>query len=973
MDKGKSYSGFKLIEDRDIVEINSQGMIFEHEKSGARLFYLKNDDDNKVFAISFRTPPEDSKGIPHILEHSVLCGSRKFPVKEPFVELVKGSLNTFLNAFTFPDKTMYPVASVNDKDFENLMDVYLDAVFYPNIYKYPEIMMQEGWHYEMDDIDSDITYKGVVYNEMKGAFSSPESILFRKISESLYPDTQYAVESGGDPDVIPELTNDEFLNFHKKFYHPSNSYIYLYGDMDIEEKLKFLNENYLKDFDRTDINSNLMEQKPFDRQMEMNINYPVSNSEKEEDKTFLSLNYAVGKASNSELYLAFDILEYMLLETPSSPIKKALIDSKICKDAFGVFERSILQPMFSIVAKNSNEEDKEKFKSIVVETLEGLVKNGIDKKLVESSINIKEFGLREADYHGYPKGLIYGMKAMDSWLYDAKPYIHLSYEDNLKKIKAALHEDYFEKIIDKYILKNPHSSFIMVKPEKGLEERKEEMTRKKLSDFKHGLSKHEIEKIKDDTINLKKRQQADDKKEDLEKIPLLSISDIDKKSKKIELEIEHENDTEILFHPAFTNGIIYLNMYFDSSSVDQKLIPYVSLLSMVIGKVSTQNYDYEELSKNINIYTGGITFNAEAISENGDPDLFYPKFAVKAKVLKGNMDKLSALLEDIINNTRYDENKRIKEIIQEIKSRIEMNIFSIGHIVTANHTLSYFSNSGKYEDLMGGIEFYKFICELEGEFETKKEEICENLKETASLVFNINNLKVGITSQKEDYNAFKGNVLKICRNLNNEDIKHNNYVFEMGPKNEGLMTSGKVQYVSKAYNFEKLGYDYTGSLQVLKSIANYDYLWNQVRVQGGAYGCFSTFSRNGDMFFTSYRDPNLDKTIDIYDKASEFFTNFKADDRQMNKYIIGTISDLDHPLSPYAEGQRAFQNYMRNISLDDIQKEREEILGTTVEDIRKFSELVSKAMQKNYLCVLGNEQKILNNKDVFNSTINLFK
>ncbi|MBV4414643.1 insulinase family protein [Clostridium tyrobutyricum] len=973
MEIGKSYSGFKFVEKKNINELNSIGMIFQHKKSGARLFFLKNDDDNKVFAISFRTPPENSEGIPHILEHSVLCGSRKFPVKEPFVELIKGSLNTFLNAFTFPDKTMYPVASMNDKDFTNLIDVYLDAVFYPNIYKYPEIMMQEGWHYELDNKDSEINYKGVVYNEMKGAFSSPESILFRKISESLYPSTQYGVESGGDPEVIPELTRKEFLDFHNRYYHPSNSYIYLYGNIDIEEKLKFLDEKYLNEFNKINIDSRLREEEPFKNQRELKINYPISSSEKDEDKTFLSLNYAVGKAVDSELYLAFDVLEYLLLETPSSPLKKALIDANIGKDVFGSFEASMLQPMFSVVVKNSNENEKDRFKTVVLDTLKKLVDEGIDKKLIEASINIKEFQLREADYQGYPKGLIYGMRAMDSWLYDERPWIHLNYEGNLNKIKTALKDNYFESIISKYILNNTHSSLILVKPERGLEEKREKRAREKLNNFKAGLNEEELNKIISDTQNLKNRQKSEDKKEDLERIPLLSISDIDKNARKLELVENEEFGIKTLFHPAFANGITYVNLYFDTTSVEQELIPYMSLLSTVLGKMSTKNYDYEDLSKDINIYTGGINFTAQSFSKNGSIDEFYPKFLVKSKVLTSNLEKLAELVNEIINETRFDEYKRLKEIIQETKSRMEMSMFDRGHMVVANHTLSYFSPISKYDDLLSGLGFYKFICAIEKEFDVNNKKILNNLARVASQVFNKDNLIIGVTCENKDYDKFRNSINEICSSLSKDNLKRRAYDFKLEAENEGLMTSGKVQYVAKASNFIKLGYSYSGSLQVLKSIANYDYLWNEVRVQGGAYGSFAAFLRNGNMFFTSYRDPNLKETVNIYNNAGEFFKNFKADDRQMNKYIIGTISDLDYPLSPSAAGQRAFENYIRNITYRDLQREREQVLGTTVKDIEEFSNLVSDVMKENYLCVLGNEQKIKENKDMFKNVFNLFE
>ncbi|WP_411681785.1 insulinase family protein [Clostridium thailandense] len=973
LELNKVYHGFKLLETKDINEINSTGMVFEHEKSGARLFYLKNDDDNKVFAVSFRTPPEDSTGLPHILEHSVLCGSRKFPLKEPFVELVKGSLNTFLNAFTFPDKTMYPVASTNNKDFLNLMDVYLDAAFYPNIYKYPEIMMQEGWHYEIEDKDSEINYKGVVYNEMKGAFSSPESILFRKISESLFPDTQYGVESGGDPDVIPELTQKQFLNFHKKYYHPSNSYMYLYGNMDIVEKLKFINEEYLKDFDKINVDSQLLMQNPFDKQKETVIEYPISNNEKEEDKTFLSMNFAVGKATNDELYLAFDILEHLLLETPSSPLKKALIDANIGKDVFGSFEASMLQPMFSIVVKNSNESEKERFKDIVIKTLRGLVEKGIDKKLIEASINIREFQLREADYHGYPKGLIYGMKSMDSWLYDENPWIHLTYEDTLKKIKSALETNYFEELIDKYILKNNHSSVLIVKPAKGLAEKKEADIKKKLQEFKQKLSKEEIEELVKNTLKLKERQTTADSPEDLKKIPLLAIEDIEPNAKELPLVEKEEQGIKVLHHPVFTNGISYINMYFGTEGVREEFIPYISLLTTILGKVSTDNYSYEDLAKEININTGGIRNGAQAYSEKWSDEKLHPKFVVKAKSLVSNMKKLVELLGEIVGHTKFDDHKRLKEIIQETKSRLEMIIFDRGHVFAANHILSYFSPAGKYEDMLGGLTFYNFIVDLENNFESKAKEISENLKYVSEIIFNKNNLLVSVTLEDTDYDEFKKNFDLFYTNLKSNRVSVESYDFKVEQKNEGLMTSGKVQYVAKAYNFAKLGYSYSGSLQVLKTIANYDYLWNRVRVQGGAYGSFSAFQRNGNMFFTSYRDPNLKETLKVYDGAGEFFKNFDTDDRQMTKYIIGTVSDLDFPLTPSMKGDRAAENYIKKLNYDDIQKERKEILNTKVEHIRKFGDLISDVMKQNFICVLGNEEKITENKNIFNSTINLFE
>ncbi|TDT63287.1 insulinase family protein [Fonticella tunisiensis] len=970
---GKTYHGFKLIEQKEVKELNSTARLFVHEKSGARLFSLQNDDDNKVFSISFRTPPENSTGVPHIMEHSVLCGSRKFPVKEPFVELAKGSLNTYLNAMTFSDKTMYPVASKNDKDFLNLMDVYLDAVFYPNIYKYPEILMQEGWHYELENRDDELTYKGVVYNEMKGAFSSPEGVLMRKVQESLFPDTTYRYESGGDPDVIPELTYEEFIDFHKKYYHPSNSYIYLYGNGNIDELLKFIDGEYLKNFDKTLVDSRIEVQKPFSQMREMAVEYPIAPSEREEDRTFLSLNFAVGRSTDPEIYLAFDILEHLLLETPAAPLKKALNEAEIGKDVFGSFDSSILQPVFTVVVKNSSEEKKDKFKEVVFDTLKKLVKEGIDKKLIEASINAKEFILREAEFQGYPKGLLYNIKCMDSWLHDEDPTLHLTYESTLNKIKKALITNYFEELIEKYILNNNHSSLLIVKPRKGLAEEKAEELRKKLADYKGSLSEEEIKNIIENTRKLRERQEAEDSPEDLEKIPLLSLKDINPKADVLPFEEREEGGIKVLFHPIFTNNIAYIDLYFDTRTVQQDMIPYITLLAGVLGKVSTERYELQDLSNEINIHTGGIRFSAEAYSKNESDEIYYPKFIVKSKALVDKLPKLLDLVGEIVGHTRFDDKRRIKEIVQEMRSRIEMTIFDHGHVVVQNRVASYFSPVGKYVEVLSGLSFYKFLSDLEKNFDARFEEIRDNLIKVSKAIFNKKHLIVSVTTDGEDYKAFKKSFKNLYDHLGNEELELNEYDLELEKLNEGLMTSAKVQYVAKAYSFLKLGYKYTGSLLVLKTILSLDYLWNKVRVQGGAYGGFARVDRSGNISFGSYRDPNLKETLSTYDNVYKYLLNFDASEREMTKYIIGTFSGIDYPLTPAMKGQRSTINYIRQLTQEDIQREREEVLNTKKEDIKGFAKLVKDAMEQGYICVLGNEDKIKLNKDLFNNLVTVFE
>lgn len=969
---GKIYSGFMLVEERNIEEIKARGFVFVHMKSGANLIYIHCDDDNKVFSITFRTPPVDNTGIPHILEHSVLCGSKKYPLKEPFIELAKGSLSTFLNAFTFPDKTMYPVASRNDKDFYNLMDVYLDAVFHPIVYDSPEIFMQEGWHYEIDSPESKLQYRGVVYNEMKGAFSTPEELLLRKIPESLFPDTPYGFESGGDPDVIPELTLERFLSFHSKYYHPSNSYIFFYGNGDMEEHLKFLDENYLGKYERVEVDSMLKLQPPFREQVEKVVPYPVLPHEEEKDKTFLSLNFVVDLATNPEFYLAFGILEYMLLETPAAPLKKALMDARIGKDVFGQFERDILQPVFSIIVKNSNIDRKNEFQEVVFSNLDRLVRDGIDKSIVEAAINIHEFRLREADFRGFPKGVVYCWAVMGSWLYGGDPFVHLQYEKNLKKVKAALETNYFEKLIDRFLINNSHRSLLILIPRKDLAEKKARELEAKLSEYREKLQKEELELLVKKTISLKERQSRPDPPELISKIPHLSLGDLNPEAEKLPLEELEEQGVKVLFHPVFTSGIVYLNLFFDTSCVSQEDIPYLTLLARLLGKVSTEHYSYSDLSNQIDIHTGGIHFSAQTFSDKDSDALYFPKLLVRSKALAGKLGELCRLVSEIAGRTRYDEKDRLREIIQETRSRFEMGIYEMGHLVATGRLLSYFSPAGRYSEMLDGLSFYHFITGLERDFDSKCDEIFMKLKAVSKKVFNRKRLIVSVTADNEDYRYFKENLSRLLEVTDDKYFSGFNYQFKPRAKNEGLLTPGDVQYVAKGFNFRALGYKYSGCLDVLGRIASLDYLWNRVRVQGGAYGSFARFGRDGTMYFCSYRDPNLKETLRVYDDAAGFFRRFRATRRELERYIIGTISKLDHPLTPSMKGEIAAERYIRNITHSDVQKAREEVLGTQLKHIRDYSDMIGEAMGKNLYCVLGNEGKIKENRELFEALVNVF-
>ena len=971
MELNKIYHGFRLLESKQIKEIGATAYRFFHEKSGARLLYLDKADDNKVFSIAFRTPPTDDTGVAHIVEHSVLCGSRKFPLKEPFVELVKGSLNTFLNAMTYPDKTVYPVASRNDKDFHNLMDVYLDAVFYPVMQHTPEILMQEGWHYEIEKPEDPLTYSGVVYNEMKGALSSPDDLLESKIISSLFPDTTYGYESGGDPAAIPSLTQEMFTDFHKKYYHPSNSYIYLYGEMDLEEKLAFLDTEYLQNFDRMEVPSDIAVQPLFSAPKILQDSYPVGGNEPTEERTFLSLNSIVGRVDEAEKLLALEILEHALLKTQAAPLKKALVDAKLGKDVMSSFEDGILQPYFSIIINGAEAERRDEFVCVVRECMKDLVTNGIDRLLLEASINLLEFKLREDDFGQYPKGLIYYLKIMNSWLYDGDPTEPLYYEELLQTMKDGLKTGYFEKVLQECFLENPHQTVLVLSPDVSLARKREEDLRQQLAQKKESLSKEELCQIIDWTAQLKERQAAEDSPEALASIPLLEIGDIRTKAEELPCKEKAADGIKVLHHDLPTNEIAYINAYFDATAVPEEDLFYAFLLTELLGKVSTKKYSYATLANQINLHTGGISCDLVAYSRDGEPDLVLPKFKVKAKALVKKLPQLQDLLQEILLNSCFDDEKRVRELLDQCRASMEMQLLRAAHQVTAARLSSYFSPAGRYNE-KGGLSFYHFLKDLTENFSERYPQLQQKMVQLLPAAFSRKNLLISLTAEEKYYDAFTAAMLPLCQAFS--EGKENALLpeFQTDKKNEGLMTSSQVQYVSKGANFIKLGYAFHGSMRVLETILRYDYFWTKIRVQGGAYGAFTSFKRNGDMMFGSYRDPNLMETIRVFDATAEYLHGFTVSDREMVKYIIGTMSGVDAPLTSKMRGEAAAECYIRSVTLEDRQKLRDEILTTRQKDIAALAELVGVCMKENYLCVLGDEEKIKENQGLFGNVAAVF-
>ena len=963
-----AVKGYELIQQKTLHDLKSEGYLLRHKKSGARVLLMENDDNNKVFSIGFRTPPEDSTGLPHILEHSVLCGSKNFPVKDPFVELVKGSLNTFLNAMTFPDKTVYPVASCNDKDFQNLMHVYMDAVFYPNIYQHDEIFRQEGWSYNLESVDDALTYNGVVYNEMKGAFSSPEGVLDRVILNTLFPDNTYANESGGDPDVIPELTYEQFLDFHRKYYHPSNSYIYLYGDMDMAEKLNWLDEMYLSDFDVQEIDSAIAFQEPFDQVKDVEITYSISSSEPEEDNTFLSYNKVIGTSLDRELYQAFQVLDYALLSAPGAPLKQALLDVGIGKDILGSYDNGIYQPMFSVVAKNANAEQKDAFVSVVEKTLSDIVKNGIDEKSLLAGINYNEFRYREADFGNYPKGLMYGLQMFDSWLYDEeKPFLHVEATETFEFLKTQVKEGYFEQLIQTYLLDNTHGAIVVVKPEKGRTARLDKELEAKLQTYKNSLSKEEVERLVTATHQLVEYQESEDSLQDQKKIPVLKREDISRDITPICNEILEYAGTPIIYHDIETNGIGYVDLVFDLSGVPQEMLPYVGILQATLGVIDTEHYGYGELFNEINVHTGGIGTSLELYADvtKAKEKEFRTTFEIKAKALYPKLNVAFEMIQEILTQSKLDDEKRLREILSMTKSRLQMRFQSAGHVTASTRAMSYLSPLSMWKELTAGIAYYEVVKRIEENFETEKETLIANLKMLVKMIFRADNMMVSFTAAREGLEGLETLVGGCKKLLFTEPVETEPCVIFCEKKNEGFKTSSKVQYVARVGNFLDEGFDYTGALQVLRVILSYDYLWQNVRVKGGAYGCMCNFSKLGEGYFMSYRDPNLEKTNKVYEDVVKYIKEFSASERDMTKYIIGTISNIDQPMTPVAKGDRSMNLYMNRVTEEMILEERNQILEATEEDIRALAEIVEAVLKDNYFCVIGSEEKIEEQKELF--------
>jgi len=965
----EKISGFKLMNNKMIKEINSEAFIYEHTQTGAKLLYLKNSDPNKAFSIAFRTPPVDNTGCPHILEHSVLNGSQRFPAKNTFTELVKGSMKTFLNAFTGSDKTMYPIASTNEQDFFNLMNVYLDAVLHPNIYNSADTLKQEGWHYELFSPDAEITYKGVVYNEMKGAFSSAEAILSRKIQQVQFPDTPYGLESGGDPQYIPELTWEEFKAFHQRFYHPSNSWIVVYGDLDIDKALTFIDKQYLNAYERTIPNSEIPLQKPFPEQIKVTESYPIGEDENPAGKNYMCLNFTVGTVLDVALTNAMSTLKQILMDSPASPLRLAIQQSNLCADNYASFDDSVLQPTFSIYCKHITDENIEPLTELIYKELRRIASEGIDKKLIEATINSREFVLREAEMNHFPKGLYYGFVSTRNWMQGGDPLSYLEFEPMLAEMRKGLSEPMFEHLIEEYLLKNTHSSRIILKPVKGLVKERDDKTRQKLAAYKASLSEQEITDLIKDNQRLQQWQSEPDKEEDIAKIPFISLKDIKKEAEALPLEVEESGSVTLLKHPVFTNGIVYLSAYFDIDHLSEEDLQWLSVFVSLAGSLDTQNYSFGDLSNEIDIYTGGIYVDYSFYNDNRNPEVLLPKLLLRSKSVYSKVEKMLELSAELAFRTRFEDAERISQLIKETKSRIQMSLIGYGHQVAIRRMLAQDSKLHRWNELTEGMQFYGFLCDLEKKMEQSPQAVLDKLQSLSEMLFTKKNLLISITSPQDDIKQ----VIKTLPVLT-DCVKEHEYVKAEKPftpvkKNEGIIAPVNVQFCAQGGNFIKLGFEYSGKMQVLTNILRNDYLMQELRVKGGAYGILVLFSRNGYMYFCSYRDPNLAETLQVYKDTAQYLKDFTCSERDFEKYIIGTMADFDMPLTPYLKGVNSDANYISKITQEQRQQQRDEVLSIRIADIKEYSALVEEVMKLHQIAVFGVESKIKDNKNLFDIII----
>lgn len=949
----KTVHGFRLQKQQDIAELKTRARLFRHEKTGAQILSLSNDDENKVFGITFRTPPFNSTGVAHILEHSVLCGSRKYPVKEPFVELLKGSLHTFLNAFTYPDRTSYPVASQNLQDFYNLVDVYLDAVFYPRLT--PFTFQQEGWHFEQEEPNAPFSYKGVVFNEMKGAYSSPDNVLAEYSLQSLFPDTPYGFDSGGDPREIPNLTFEQFQAFHAKYYHPSNARIYFYGDDDPDERLRIVQE-YLNGFDPIDIDSTIPLQPLFDRPERTIRPFMTGEGDSQKAKGMVTLNWLLAETTEVQTNFALHILEYILLGMPASPLRKALIDSGLGEDLAGEgLGNELRQTYFSTGLKGIEMENAEKIESLIRATLATLARKGIDPLTVDAGLNTIEFLLRENNTGSFPRGLSLMLRSLTTWLYEGDPLALISFEAPLEKIKSQVKQKtrFFEQMIDRFFLNNTHRTTLILTPDPGLREKEEAAEKTRLVKAQSAMDSSQLREVLENTRELKRLQQAPDSPSALETIPVLTLKELDKQNKTIPLEHLEREGTEILFHDLSTNAIAYLDLGLNLHALPASYLPYVPLFGRALTELGTEKEDFVSLTQRISRTTGGIRPQLFS-STVKDTTQSAAWLFLRGKAMVSKIEELTGILREVLLTTRLDNRERFQQMLMEEKARAEQILVPRGHQIVNSRLRAHLSEAGWVAEQMSGISYLFFLRELAQAVKENWAGVLGVLQEMQRILVNRKAIIVNISLDRDNWSQHAPHVDGLLGALPAAPVTEADWAPDTPPPDEGMTIPSQVNYVGKGANIYQLGYRFHGSALVITRYLRNVWLWNQVRVQGGAYGAFCLFDHlSGVLTFVSYRDPNLIKTIEAFDDSARFLRQTDLSEDELVKSIIGAIGDLDSPMLPDAKGYTSLLRYLTQNREEARQQMRDEILGTKIADFSAFSEVLERVKEHGVVKVLG--------------------
>lgn len=950
--------GFELVREEYIPELNTMAFLYEHIKTGAELLSLKNNDENKVFGITFRTPPADSTGLPHILEHSVLCGSRKYPVKEPFVELLKGSLHTFLNAITYPDKTCYPVASQNLKDFYNLTDVYLDAVFHPRLT--PFIFQQEGWHYEMDKEDNPLKIKGVVFNEMKGAYSSPDTLINEYSMRSLFPDNAYGLDSGGDPRHIPNLTFEQFMEFHARYYHPSNARIFFYGDDDTEQSLAIV-DGYLKEYDRIEIESGISLQSAFKGPKQMIRSFAAGEDSGRPPKGMITLNWLLPETSQKELNLAMHILVYILLGMPGSSLRKALIESQLGEDLVGEgLESELRQMYFSIGLKGIDMDNADSIHDLIINTLKELHEKGIDFETIKAALNTVEFRLRENNTGAYPRGLSLMLRAMTTWLHGEDPFSLIAFESPLNIIKSRLADNkrFFEDMINKYIINNPHMTCLILKPDISLLAKEKDAEEKRLEKARNAMSTRDIRAVIDNTKALKEAQERPDTPEALATIPMLKLDDIEKKNRVTPLETIDERGTSILYHDLSTNRIAYLDIGFNLRNLPQKYLPYIHLFGRSLFEIGTHRYDYVAVSQRISSKTGGI-YSTTHISDVKDSRESSSWLFIRGKAMLDRTNDMLDIIRDVLLSVRLDNRERFRQMALESKARKEQELATSGHRIVNMRLRSHFSKADRVSEEISGLRYLFFLRDLITKIDLDWPSVLNDLTEIHRILINRKSMIVNATLDSKGWLSLLPQIKEFIDSLPLSDIRPQEWPMEELPGFEGLTIPSQVNYVGKGVNLFRAGYRFHGSAHVICRFLRNSWLWDRVRVQGGAYGSFCLFNNlSGTLSMVSYRDPNIMKTIDIFDQSAKYLRDIDLSDDELTKGIIGAIGDMDAYKLPDAKGYSSMARQLAGVTDEDRQKIRDEVLGTTKDDFKRFADVLDSMKTEGIIKVLGSAKAL---------------